>query len=220
MQSVWQLNHRPELLLFFTGWGMDARPTAHLATGRYDVCTCFNYNELNAPDAERWQQYRSVTVAAWSMGVWAAEQVLMGLKLPIEQAVAINGTPFPVDDVRGIPAATAQATLDGLTPESLRRFYRRMFGSGNLLKEMELSDRLPLIDFDERREELARIIARRPYPETGFAWNKAIIGAGDAIFPPENMRAAWLGKAEIVEIDAPHYPFHRFKTWEEIIGEQ
>lgn len=198
---------------------MDERPTAHLTAGGWDVCTCFNYNSLDASDVEKWQEYEEVTVVAWSMGVWAAEQVLTGLDLPITQAVAINGTPKPVDDAQGIPLATAQATLDGLTPDSLRRFYRRMLGGGNLLKEMDEAGQLPRIDFDERKEELRRIIAAQPYPDTGFRWNRAIIGTADAIFPPANLRAAWKGKAGIVEIDAPHYPFRQLKTWEEVIGE-
>jgi hypothetical protein len=219
MQSVWQLNDRKELLLFFSGWGMDERPTAHLAAGRFDVCTCFDYNTLDTDETSRWARYDRVTVAAWSMGVWAAEQVLAGLNIAVEQAVAINGTPKPVDDAQGIPVQLAQATLDGLTPDSLRRFYRRMLGGGNLLKEMELSCSLPAVDFDERREELCRIIARRPYPESGFVWSKALISTADAIFPPENLRAAWQGRAEVVELDAPHYPFHLFRSWEEVVGE-
>ena len=213
------MNNRPELLLFFTGWGMDHRPTAHLTSGKYDVCTCFDYNLLDTEDVARWKQYGSITVAAWSMGAWAAEQMLTRVGLPVKHAVAINGTPKPVDDATGIPAEVALATLDGLTPESLKRFYRRMFGSASLLKQMEASGRMPEIDFDARKEELRRIIAFRPYPETGFMWHKAVIGTDDAIFPPAHMRAAWKGKAKIVELDAPHYPFHLFNTWEEIIGE-
>lgn len=219
MQTVWQFNKRKSLLLFFTGWGMDERPTTHLSTAKYDVCTCFNYNSLHTHEAEQWKQYETITVAAWSMGVWAAEQVWTQAGLPVKRAVAINGTPKPVDDTQGIPPAMAQATLDTLTPESLKRFYRRMLGSGNLLKQMEESGRMPDIDFDERKEELHRIIGQKPYPETGFTWNKAVIGTNDAIFPVPNMRTAWQGKAEIIDVDAPHYPFHLFKTWEEITGE-
>ena len=219
MQSVWQLNNSKNLLLFFSGWGMDERPTSHLTTDRYDICTCFNYNSLDTDEAERWKPYDSITVVAWSMGVWAAEQVLSKAGLPLRQAIAINGTPKPVDDELGIPVALAQITWDGLTPESLRRFYRRMLGSGSLLKQMEESGQMPVIDFDERKEELRQIIAQQPYPETGFTWNKAVICTGDAIFPPTNLRAEWQGKAEIIELDAPHYPFHLFKTWEEVLGE-
>jgi len=155
------------------------------------------------------------------MGVWAAQQALSALDIPIRHAVAINGTPFPVDNGRGIPEQMAKATLDGLTPESLMRFYRRMFGSGTRLKQMEQAGRLPCIDFEERKSELFRIIGQRPYTDNGFGWHEAIVGTEDAIFPVENMRAYWHGhgKAKVREIEAPHYPFHLFTSWEEVVGE-
>jgi hypothetical protein len=220
MQSVWQLNGGEKLLLFFSGWGMDERPTAHLHGGLYDVYTCFDYRELETNEIERWRSYDQITLVAWSMGVWAAEQVLAGIQLPIVQAIAINGTPKPVDDRWGIPRSVAQATLDGLTPDSLHRFYRRMVGGGAGLKAMEQAGRLPAIDLDERKAELAAIIGRAPYPEGRLRWSEAVIGLRDAIFPPENLKNYWQGRAAIREIDAPHDPFERFNTWEEVIGEQ
>lgn len=219
MQSVWSLNGRGELLLFFSGWGMDDRPTARLRGGRFDVCTCFDYRDLNTDEAARWADYDSLTVVGWSMGVWAAGRVLDGLQIPARKAVAINGTPTPVDDARGIPSAMARATADGLSAESLARFYRRMVGGGKRLKEMEISGALPLVDPNERRQELYNIIAAQPAPESTLRWDRALISTQDAIFPPENLRAAWRGAAETIEIDAPHYPFHLFSRWEEIVGE-
>jgi biotin synthesis protein BioG len=220
MQSVWQLNGDRKLLLFFSGWGMNERLTEHLHGGLYDICTCFDYRELETNEAERWRAYSEIVLVAWSMGVWAAEQVLADHELPIVQAIAINGTPSPVDDRWGIPRSVAQATLDGLTPDSLHRFYRRMVGGGAGLKAMEQAGRLPAINLDERKAELAAILARAPYPEGRLRWSEAVIGLRDAIFPPEILRTYWQGRATIREIDAPHDPFEQVATWEELIGEQ
>lgn len=221
MQSVWQINNKKKLLLFFSGWGMDERPTAHLNSAEYDICTCFNYNKLDTPEIEKWQTYDEIIVAGWSMGVWAAEQVMPNIGISIRKAVAINGTPVPVDDRLGIPAAIAQGTLDGLNPASLNRFYRRMFGNVKLLQKMKEQEAMPVIDLEERQEELRKIIHAAPYTETGFCWDKAVISLEDLVFPPAGQAAYWrtCPKTEGKFIIAPHYPFHLFTSWEEIIGE-
>lgn len=73
MQSVWQLNHSKHLILFFSGWAMDERPTQHLQIRDSDLCTCYDYSSLNTEEAERWAAYDTVRVAGWSIGIWATE---------------------------------------------------------------------------------------------------------------------------------------------------
>ncbi|WP_373564497.1 pimeloyl-ACP methyl esterase BioG family protein [Sphingobacterium sp. E70] len=56
------------------------------------------------------------------MGVWAASQVLPKLQMqhyPISTCTAINGTPFPIDDSRGIPVQVFRATLNTLSEKRL-----------------------------------------------------------------------------------------------------
>lgn len=196
---------------------MDEKPTAHLTSSERDICTCFNYNELTSPDTDRWQEYDDIVIVAWSMGVWAAEQVVARLGLSYSSAYAVNGTPRPVDDQEGIPVAIARGTYDTLTPATLRRFYRRMFGSAELMKRME--GRMPEIDFDERKEELRKIIEAAPYETEGIRWSKALLSVDDAIFPIKNMGNYWNRNSGVRLLPAPHYPFDRFKSWEELIRE-
>ncbi len=213
MQTVWTLNGGAatgNLLLFFSGWAMDARATAHLAVPEgTDLCVCFDYTDLATPDVERWKGYAQVRLAAWSMGVWAAEQVVPALGLNVVRAVAVNGTPTPVDDRYGIPERIARGTCDNLTEQSFFKFMMRVSRGFKFIPESGL---------EARKAELSRIINAPPHAGK-IAWNKAIISTQDAIFPPENLHSYWNGRCPIREIEAPHYPFHLFKQWKELFDE-
>ena len=73
--------------------------------------------------------YQSVTLVAWSLGVWVAEQLFADeSSVHWERKIAINGTGYPVHDTEGIPEAIFRGTLENLTPDGIRRFNRRMCG--------------------------------------------------------------------------------------------
>ncbi|MDR2937119.1 MAG: DUF452 family protein, partial [Rikenellaceae bacterium] len=189
---------------------MDARTTAHLAVPEgTDLCVCFDYTDLDTPDAERWESYAQVRVVAWSMGVWAAAQVVPTLELDIVQAVAVNGTPTPVDDRYGIPERIARGTCDNLTEQSFFKFMTRVSRGFKFIPESGL---------EARKAELSRIINATTHAGQ-ITWNRAIVSTQDAIFPPENLRNYWTGRCPVHEIEAPHYPFHLFKRWEELVNE-
>lgn len=204
MQSVWKIAGHNSLLLFFTGWGMDNRATDSLSTERYDICTCFDYTDLTTSETERWKEYSEIVVVGWSMGVWAAERVLQGRGLKITKSIAINGTSTPVDDNFGIPVSIAKGTCEGLTENSFRKFIRRVGGN---FEHRE--------DIVALKIELERIIDSLPTAD--FHWDKAIVSRNDAIFPPDNMLRFWQERCTVEELDAPHYPFEIFKSWEELL---
>lgn len=76
------------------------------------------------------------------MGVWAASQTVPQLSSPgtsgegihMANSIAINGTPYPIDQHMGIPPAIYHGTLDGLTGASLHKFLRRMCANGAAFK--------------------------------------------------------------------------------------
>lgn len=216
MQTHYRINQHQELLLFFTGWGMDEHPCEMLGSRKFDICTCYHYHPPELPDPEMISGYSSITVVAWSMGVWAAEQVLRDTALPVIKKIAVNGSPFPVHDQFGIPVNTAMNTCNTLTPETLRKFYRRMFGGDTLLRQME--PYLPVIDLEARKEELRSIILHAD-GKPSMNWDKVILSTEDAIFPSHNLRQYWTGKAPLQEIKAPHYPFHLYPDWEALIDD-
>jgi biotin synthesis protein BioG len=216
MQTVWKVNGNSKLLLFFSGWAMDENPTAHLNHEGFDLCVCFDYTHLETSAIEKWRMYSEIVLIAWSTGVWAAEQVVGNLNLPISEAIAINGTPTTVHDETGIPRAIFQGTYDNLTAQSMHKFQRRMLGSAAAYKVF--APLIPQRTLEDQKEELANVLSVDfDTLETGLIkWDQAIIGTADAIFLQENQLGYWYSRRDAVHCDStiqiiklpiPHYPF-------------
>lgn len=203
----------PRLLIFFAGWGADANLFRNYLPEDCDYLLCYDYRSMYF-DASLLKPYRKIHLVAWSMGVWAASQVLSGLDLPFEERIAVNGTPFPVDDHRGIPKALFQATLDNFGPTTLQRFRRRICGSADNVRAFLAHDPLrSLAELKDELEALSRSVTS--HPSAPFAWDKAIIGSRDKIFPPANQLRAWEGTETII-CDEEHYSEQLFK---ELLGD-
>lgn len=189
--------HSPRLVLFFAGWGMDETPFLHYRPQEADLMVCYDYRRLDF-DTEALAAYTEIHLVAWSMGVWAASQVMQHHTLPVTRSIAINGTPHPVDAERGIPPTIFQGTLDGLCEASLLKFQRRMCRDGEAYKHFQsLAPRRP---WEELKEELAAIGRQcRELPPSGFSWKQAFIGDNDRIFPPQAQQKAWEGVCPCIE---------------------
>lgn len=148
-----------------------------------------------------------------SMGVWVASQLMKQYpSLPISHSIAINGTPYPIHETKGIEPAIFEGTLQGLTEQTLQKFQRRMCGSAAEYKVFQTV--APQRPADELKEELAAI--QQQYlslPPSDFVWQKAIIGKNDRIFLPDNQRLAWKNKVDILEYsEAAHYQQELFES--------
>lgn len=194
-----------DMVLFFAGWGMDETPFRHCLPKTADLMICYDYRTLDF-DPTRLQGYRDITLIGWSMGVWAAEQALRDTDLPIGRSIALNGTPYPVDEERGIAPSIFQGTLQGLDDTTLQKFQRRMCGSGQAYKAF--AEHLPQRPTDELREELAAILRQyQTLPPANRRWTKAVIGRADRIFLPINQQRAWTSERvdEVEHTEAAHY---------------
>lgn len=201
--SFVQQKNFPRLTLFFAGWGMDEHPFGDYSPAGRDLLVCYDYRSLDF-DSALLRPYGDIRLVGWSMGVWAASVVLQHTDLPVRERIALNGTLTPVDDLRGIPRAIFEGTLEGLNDTSLEKFIRRMC----LTKENMQAFRAarPRRSVEELKEELRRIGEQvRALPVPDFKWERAVIGRDDLIFTPSNQRNAWSGEAEITECDIPHY---------------
>lgn len=211
MQQTYLINRRqPKLLLFFTGWGMDATPFAHYRPQECDLLIGYDYRTLHF-DYEQLRGYDHIHLVAWSMGVWAASHVMANGQWPILSSTAINGTPYPVDEARGIPPPLFQATCEGLTEASLLKFQRRMCGSNEAFGRFRSV--APCRPVAELKEELVAIgLQQQRLAPPSFTWQQAVIGGNDRIFPPQHQQTAWQGSCPSIRLgDEAHYDETLFK---------
>ncbi len=201
-------NGNRRLLLFWAGWGADKRPFEALRNvlHRQDCCICYDYSAPPQPDEiAEWQQYDEIELYAWSFGVWAASEWLQSSTLPITRATAINGTPFGIDDTRGIARNLFDATLSRLDDVTLEKFDRRMCDDNITLQNYRLVH--PARDITTLKQELQALKQFIGNSQISrFAWSRAIIGIRDRIFPPQGQIQAWkeYGTPVIME-EIAHY---------------
>ncbi len=188
---IYKNDSNTRLLLVFNGWSVPVPPVCEPTwLIGYDIAVVSGYDSFVLPAVG---EYDEVVVLAWSLGVHAAELALRSVKLPLTLTIAVNGTPFPIDDARGIPEATFRLTAERLTEQSLTKFRRRMWAG-----DMARGSR-PI-------EELQQELLKFPAEFVPFRWDYAVISADDRIFPPENQISAWTGRAEIIKMEGSHTP--------------
>lgn len=182
--------NRPKLLLFFAGWACDTTPFRHYRPQGMDYMVCYDYRTLNIDVATILRSYTEVHIVGWSMGVWAASHIAPYLSENIHTSIAINGTPFPIDEHKGIPPAIYQGTLEGLTGASLHKFLRRMCADSTAFKAfLDMTPRRPLEDLRQELADIARQTNTLPIPQ--WKWQEAVVGSNDRIIPPTNQLNAW-----------------------------
>lgn len=204
------------LLLLFAGWsaepllfeGMEAEEAT-------DVWIVYDYRTTTFD--EDLSAYSEIHILAWSMGVWAADRLMQHNRIRPTSATAINGTPYPISDTYGIPTAIFSGTLNGLNAEGLSRFNRRMCGNRNMQTAYEqAAPARPLAEVHEELQAIYDEICTETPTNGSACWTRAVIGLDDRIFPSANQQAYWKERCPTVEIEAPHYPFHLWKKWNEI----
>lgn len=203
-----------KLILFFSGWGMDSNPFLHLKADNETVCIVYNYSDMFF-DTTLLDGYKEIHLIAWSMGVWAAAQVLQGV--PLTSAIAINGTEYPVDDTCGIPVTIFKSTLETFSEEGLKRFNRRMCQNKEVLNQFISAPVTRTLD--DIKKELACIGEYAWLENHCLFWTRVIISLSDRIFPVANLTAYWTARCPVHYIDAPHYPFYLWNKWNNIQNE-
>lgn len=206
-------NNTDRVVVFFNGWGMDAQVVRHLKAD-CDVLVCYDYRELREsfPDIRK---YKEIYVIAWSMGVWAAAQVLPPLNYPVKKYIALNGTERPVDDCFGIPVKVYELTEKGMNERGREKFFMRMLDTPEE-KECFNAAR-PLRRLEEQCEELCKIHKQSLEAQQILPWNKVYISEKDVIFPVENQCNWWTQRGMAIDLlPGNHYPFCHFSSWREI----
>lgn len=209
-------NSSKSLILFFAGWGYDEASVAHLSSDTHDVKVVYDYRNISPLNLFTYQGYDSITVVAWSYGVWVANKVLQPISYIITKAFAINGTLKPVDDENGIPSALFEGTVATLSEKSYQKFQARvMGGTANLVSNNRY---LPKRSFIEQKEELEALANHfKQSPSVNIQWNRAMCGTNDLIFPYKNLIHFW-GDRTITK-PYTHFVFDQYETWNELLNE-
>jgi len=225
MKTEWLRKEGAEkLLLFFNGWGMDARLGAHLCRESlseefsHDLLLCYDYRTLALATEvmEVLACYKDITIIAWSFGVWVAQHTALP---PITRAIAINGTLDPVNAEKGIAPEVFEATLSGWSEENRHRFNRRMCGSNEALSLF--STMFPDRTAADQKEELMHLkeyVQAAGTTTAAWSYDHAIIGGRDLVFPAQQQYQAWKGVPQTVISDMPHFPFFHFTTLQEVMA--
>jgi len=214
--------HRYEsdkLILFFNGWGCDAHPFGHMQGEDYNVLMFYDYKELHLSEDMLTiiKSYKQVHVVAWSFGVWVAQCVLTPLKPSLTSAIAVNGTGQPVSHQHGIPEPIALGTLSGLNGLKLRKFQRRMLNSIASWQQFEVIK--PQREIEEVKNELYLLLQHFKVQKLSEDfYDCAVIGTDDLIMPVKNQLAYWTGRANVIEVQQPHFCFFEFNNWTDLIN--
>lgn len=217
-----------QLIIYFCGWGMTPATVSHLTLPpQCDLLALYDYRILELSDDLAdlpWDSYEAVTIVAWSLGVWAAEQVVPHWSiLPTKQRlIAVAGSPYPMHDQWGIPKQIFVGTLEGLTDENRQRFNRRMCGGKRYKQLYDILSERPTTELrDELQavyDSLATPEASESTPHTRLAWDLAIIGERDQIFPAKNLSTLWkaVNVPTLLLPDGYHYLFDLWQSWSEL----
>lgn len=207
-------SNNKKLIIFFTGWSFDEKPFLFLNKDDFDIVVIYDYNNINFDlDLNGYEKYYLI---AWSMGVFIA--ALLKDKLPpIEKAIALNGTPFPINNDFGIPNKTFELTLKYAEEGLKGKFYQNVFFDKN---QLEKYLKHPIERTIENRVQelhsLKNIISKQNINTQNF-YNIAYVAEHDKIIPPKNQIKAWESlNVKIIKLADGHFPFYNFKSWKEI----
>lgn len=160
--------------------------------------------------------YEKYHLVAWSMGVYIAP-LLRDVLPEFTTAVALNGTPMPIDNEFGIPVRTFDLTLKYAAEGLKGKFYQNVFFDEAQVEKYWVNPVNRTIE--DRVEELQALktwIYDKPVDASGF-YQKAYVSEHDKIIPPKNQRNAWekLG-VPVLPLPDGHFPFFNFTSWKEI----
>ena len=206
-----------ELIVFFTGWSFDEKPFEFLDCGSADVLFVYDYNEISALEKEIFTKYTKKTLLTWSMGVFAAYLLKDRFK-DFDKKIAINGTPFPVDDEFGIPQKPFLLTLRHAKTGLEGKFYQNIFEKE---EEFEKYSKTPVNrSIENRVEELKSLYEKIKSTKFDYEnfYDFSLISTHDKIIPTKNQINFWQNCAPYKILESGHFPFYNFKSWDEIIN--
>ena len=210
MNISWLHNKKnANLVVFFSGWGIEPRDMKFLNSENYDVAMLNHFDSDKLPEIGA-DNYKNVIIIAFSFGVYFAGIT----NLKADERYAFNGTLKPVDSRYGIIEIIFRKTLENLDETTHRQFIGNMFYNkkdySRFLKDRKISD------IEKLEQELVFIKEISTTKKAENTFRKVFISENDRIIPTVNQIRFWKNtKTEIM--DCGHFPFFRFSSWDEIV---
>lgn len=207
-----------ELVVVYGAWGTDEHVFTPLCNDEFDFILFYDYSADEALVLPEMKSYTKITVIGWSLGVWAAEYLAPKTGIIPDISIAVNGTPYPADDIFGIPLKDFESTLNNISERNMIKFYLRMFGNKETYRLN--MDRIPRRTIKSLNDELRWLYNRiMEQKEPGFRWDYAVTSEYDRVFPARNLRAYWDRQDNTRHILLPlnHYLFHYWQSYRDFV---
>ena len=161
--------------------------------------------------------YSRKFLLTWSMGSYVAYQ-MRDLFKDFDKKIAINGTPFPVDNDYGIPEKPFLLTLRHAKTGLEGKFYQNIFEKTD---EYERYLQTPVErSIENRVDELQNLyekIKNTPKTYKPF-FDKAFVSLNDKIIPSKNQLKFWEGfDVPVEKLESGHFPYYNFNSWKEFL---
>ncbi|WP_418121031.1 pimeloyl-ACP methyl esterase BioG family protein [Campylobacter jejuni] len=190
-----------KLIVVFGGFASHPSHFSHLKSDK-NVILFYDYEnfDLNFD----FKAFDELFLIAFSMGVCVANKLLK--ELNFKQKIAINGTNFGIDKLKGIHPAIFRKTLQNF---KLEHFKEALFKERkNLTKDFIFKDEKALKIELEKLFDFA--LTKQ---EENLLWDKVYSSKEDEIFPPNALKNSF---KNLIFLDEPHFAFFHFKTWDEL----
>ncbi|EAK7454221.1 DUF452 family protein [Campylobacter jejuni] len=190
-----------KLIVVFGGFASHPSHFSHLKSDK-NVILFYDYEnfDLNFD----FKAFDELFLIAFSMGVCVANKLLK--ELNFKQKIAINGTNFGIDKLKGIHPAIFRKTLRNF---KLENFKEALFKERkNLTKDFIFKDEKALKIELEKLFDFA--LTKQ---EENLLWDKVYSSKEDEILPPNALKNSF---KNLIFLDEPHFAFFHFKTWDEL----
>ncbi|EOI6328180.1 pimeloyl-ACP methyl esterase BioG family protein, partial [Campylobacter jejuni] len=192
ISNLIQNENSQELILVFGGLASHPSHFAHLKSDK-NVVLVYDYENLDFKFDLK--SFSKITLIAFSMGVCVASRVLKDIEF--SQKIAINGTPFGIDKLKGIHPA--------IFAKQIKKFDLTAFKKSLFKERKNEAKNFIFKDEKDLKTELEKLFefASKECNEN-FIWDKIYSSNNDEIFPQNALKNTF---SKLIFLNEPHFAF-------------
>lgn len=210
MKLFYKNKQSKNLILFLNGWGNDENALKHL-TSSCDILILSDYNNLSVNFD--FSKYEDIKLIAYSCGVFMSGY-LADMLPEFSYKVAINGTLNASESKYRLSDEIIEAFTER---GALHCFdFRRSLLVSSDREAAEFNKNSPKRSLNDCIAEFYKIKEYAQGEIKPVKFDKILISSDDKIIDTQLQKEYWKENYKIIE-NAGHFPFFKFKTYEEII---